>query len=281
MTEHSYTGGDSRVDMLVIKLGGGLGISPEFLVDELVEMNERCVIVHGASGELDSVCRRMGMEPRFIESPSGHTSRYTDAAMLEVFTMVYAGLANKRLVALMQQKGINAVGLAGVDGRLLVGRRKRAIRSRVGEKTIVIRDDHSGRVERVNTALLETLLEAGYVPVVTFPALTPEGELINVDGDRAGAVIAGSLGAEEYVILTNVPGLLGNVHDPGSIVHTIPFGEIERYMGMARGRMKKKLLGAREAVEMGVMRVSISAANVESPVSKARRGHGTVISCGK
>ena len=115
------------------------------------------------------------------------------------------------------------------------------------------------------------------MPVLTPPALSYEQEAINVDGDRASAVIASSLNADALIILSNIPGLLMNVNDESSLIKEITKEESEKAMLFAQGRMKKKVLGAFEALENGVDKVIFSDARIEEPITKALQGWGTVI----
>jgi len=185
-------------------------------------------------------------------------SRYTDSETLRVYAMAVAGQINTELVACLQQQGINALGLAGVDGRLLLARRKSIVRSLTPEGRLqILRDDYTGQVERVNDRLLRQLLDAGYTPVIAPLALSREGERLNVDGDRAAAAVAVALQAEALVIMTNVPGLLADPGDNATLIRTIPAERIADFAEYAQGRMRKKLLGAQEAIQGGVPRVCI------------------------
>jgi len=262
--------------VLVIKVGGGKGIDLENVVQDLVGQKD-FILVHGGSHETNVISEQLGKPPRFVTSVSGHTSRYTDRETLDIFSMVYAGKINVNLVSRLQQLGVNAIGLTGVDGRLLEGKRKDKIKIVEGSKRKVLRNDYTGKVEKVNTELLTILLDKGYVPVITVPAISYEGEPINVDGDRAAAAIAVALKAEELIILSNVPGLLKDVDDKDSLIEKIPKERIEQFMDFAEGRMKKKVMGAQEALDQGVKRVIFASANVERPVTSARSGKGTVI----
>ncbi len=276
--------------MLVVKVGGGQGIDYEAVCRDFAERvqgGERGVLVHGGSHETNVLSERLGKPPRFVTSVSGVQSRYTDRETLEIFTMVYAGRVNKRIVELLQRLGVNAVGLSGLDGRLLEGQRKPAIKVIENGKRMVLRDDYTGRVERVNTDLLRLLLDHGYTPVVTPPAISTtrvsdsrdQGEIvaINVDGDRAAAVIASALGADTLIILSNVPGLLRDVNDPASLIDRVPRERLAEFAEYAQGRMQKKVMGAGEALAAGVRRVILADARVERPIAAALEGKGTVI----
>jgi acetylglutamate/LysW-gamma-L-alpha-aminoadipate kinase len=261
----------------VVKVGGGAGIDVDRVLQDLAGHRD-FVLVHGGSHETNVLSERLGKPPRFVTSVSGHTSRYTDRETLDMFSMALAGKINVNMVARLQQLGVNAVGLTGVDGRLLEGTRKDTIKVVEGSRRFVLRDDFTGKVERVNADLLRTLLAGGYVPVVTVPAISYEGEPINADGDRAAAAIAAALEADVLVILTNVPGLLRDVDDPSSLIREIPRARLDDAMDIAGGRMKKKVMGAKEALETGVKRVVFASANTERPVTEALAGNGTVIS---
>ncbi|HRP47831.1 MAG TPA: [LysW]-aminoadipate kinase, partial [Trueperaceae bacterium] len=141
----------------------------------------------------------------------------------------------------------------------------------------IARDYWTGTVERINTHLLRTLLDAGYFPVLTPPAASDKGEAINVDGDRAAAMVAAAFHAEALIILSNVPGLLRNFPDESSLIREIPKNKANDFMQYAEGRMKKKVMGAVAAVQGGVGRVVLGDARVAQPVRRALAGHGTVV----
>lgn len=267
--------------MIVIKVGGSDGVDLDAVcadVAQLAKMGQRLVLVHGGSHLTNQVAAALGHPPRFVTSPSGYTSRLTDRRTLEIFEMVYCGQVNKGIVERLQGHGVNAVGLSGLDGGLWRGRRKRAIRVVENGRTRIVRNNLTGRVEEVNAALLHTLLDEGYVPVLTPPALSDEGKAINVDGDRAAAATAVALAAAELIILSNVPGVLRRFPDESTLIKAIPPDEVARAAETyAQGRMRVKLLGAGEALAGGVRRVVLGDARGEHPVRRALAGEGTVI----
>jgi len=267
--------------VIVVKAGGSSGTNFETIcanVAELIRAGERIVVTHGGSNETNIISEKLGHPPRFITSPAGHVSRFSDRETLEIFVMVTAGKINKLFVERLQTLGVNAIGLSGVDGRLLEGKRKSTLRIVEHGKRKILRGDYSGKIERVNASLLEMLLEAGYVPVIAPVAISYEGEALNVDGDRAAAAVAAALGAASLVILTNVPGLLREFPDESTLITSIPAAEAEQYLDKyARGRMKKKVLGAVEALSAGVGQVILADGRIENPLSQALAGHGTVI----
>jgi acetylglutamate/LysW-gamma-L-alpha-aminoadipate kinase len=192
--------------------------------------------------------------------------------------MVTSGKINTLLVERLQKLGVNAFGLSGVDGRLLEAKRKEAVRAMENGRIRMLHDDHTGTIQTVNTALLQTLLGAGLTPVVAPLAISPEGVALNVDADRAAAMIAGALKAESLVLLTNVPGLMRRFPDESTLIPKIERAKLEEALTFAEGRMKKKVLGAGEALGQGVGRVIFADSRVAAPVSAALAGKGTVIS---
>ncbi len=266
--------------MLVVKVGGSLGIDYDSVcrnLASLIQSGRRAILVHGGSAETNALSERLGKPPRMVTSVSGYESRYTDRETLTIFEMVYCGKMNKGIVERFQKLGVNAVGLSGLDGRIWQGRRKSTITIVENGKRRVLRDDYTGRIESVNLDLLNLLLDHGYTPVLTPPAVSHEGEAINVDGDRAVAVLGAALGVDKLIILSNIPGLLRDLEDETSLIREVPVEEADSFMEFARGRMKKKLLGAVEAVQQGVREVIFGDARLPDPISQALSGRGTVI----
>jgi len=268
--------------MIVVKVGGSEGINYQAVAKDaaaLWKQDQKLIIVHGGSSETNKLAEALGHPAQFLTHPGGMTSRLTDRRTLEIFEMVYCGLVNKRLVEMLQREGVNAVGLSGLDGRILQGKRKEAVKYLEGGKIKIHRGDFTGSVEKVNTGLLSLLMDAGYLPVLTPPAVSYQGDAINTDGDTAASMLAISLKAEALLLLSNIPGLLANFPDESSLIQEIPAAKVNdpQYMTVAQGRMKKKVLGAVEAVQGGVDRVVFGDARVEDPIRKALAGAGTVV----
>lgn len=265
---------------LVVKAGGGAGVDLDAIcadVAALVAAGTQVVLVHGTSAAADALAARAGVPVRQLTSPSGHVSRYTDPETLELYVAAAAGQVNKRLVATLQGLGCNAVGLSGVDGRLLMAQRKTAVRAVENGRQRIVRDDYTGKLESANAGLLRLLLDAGYTPVVAPLALGAEAERLNVDGDRAAALVAASLHASTLIILSNVPGLLANFPDETSLIRHIPSNRLDAAEEMAAGRMKKKVLAAREALVGGVQQVILADSRCPAPIRTALAGEGTWI----
>lgn len=266
--------------MLVIKVGGGADIDYPALCDDIAALTaqgQEIVLVHGGSSETNRVATALGTPPRFVTTASGHVSRYTDQAAMDAFLMVYAGKINKRIVELLQQRGINAFGCSGLDGQILRAERKATLRIVENGKQLLLRDDRTGTIDGVNAALLQTLRSSGLLPVIAPIACGHQGEALNVDGDRAAGQIASALQADTLLLLTSAPGLLRAFPDESTLIRSIPRADIASYMELAQGRMKKKVMGAAEALSAGVRRVIMADARISAPISAALNGAGTHI----
>lgn len=266
--------------IIVVKLGGTEGVDFSAIcadAAELLMQGQKLVFVHGGSAEANSLGEALGTPPKFITSPSGYTSRYTDRKTLEVFLMAVNGKVNSLLTEQLHGLGINAFGLSGMDGSLMVAARKETIQSVENGKRKIIRDDYTGKIEAINVTLLDILLNSGYLPVIAPVAVSQKGEALNVDADRASAMVASALKAETMVLLTAVKGLMEKFPDEGTLIRNLPQAKLLAALEMAQGRMKKKVLGAEEALQGGVGKVIIADGRVENPISMALAGAGTTI----
>jgi [amino group carrier protein]-L-2-aminoadipate 6-kinase len=266
--------------IIVVKLGGAEGVDFSAICNDAADLLKKgiqLVLVHGGSAEATSLGEALGTPPKMITSPSGYTSRYTDRKTLEIFLMAVNGKFNSLLTEQLQILGVNAFGLCGLDGRLLQATRKESIQSVENGKRIVIRDDYTGKIENVNSELIYLLLNAGYMPVIAPVATSEKGFALNVDADRASAMIASAINAETLILLTAVPGLMANFPDESTVIKILPKSQIASALGAAQGRMKKKVLGAEEALNGGVSRVIIADGRIQNPISNALAGKGTVI----
>ncbi len=265
---------------MVVKIGGTRGVDfSELCLDKenILAEGKQLVLVHGGSAEANDLGEKLGTPPRFITSPSGYTWRYTDRTTLEIFLMSVNGKVNTLLVEQLHRLGVNAFGLSGMDGGLLRATRKENVISIENGKRKILHDDYTGRIEHVNTALLYLLLEAGYLPVVAPLAVSQKGEALNVDADRAAASLAAALNADTLIFLTAVPGLLEHFPDETTLIRFLPRSHLASALEMSQGRMKKKILGAEEALQGGVKRIIIADGRWEKPITNALAGNGTVI----
>ena len=264
----------------MVKIGGVEGLDYAAVCEDLASLvagGRPVVVVHGGSAEASALGTALGRPPRWLTSPSGFRWRYTDRATLEVFAMATKGKVNTLLVERLQAVGVNALGLSGADGRLLLARRKETVQSVEDGKRRMVRDDFTGKVEQVNIELLHALLDAGITPVIAPLALSRENQLVNVDADRAAAEVAAALRAETLVLLTAAPGLLREFPDESSLIARLPRAQLEQALGLAQAGMKKKVLGASEALAGGVGRVIIADGRIDHPIAAALEGRGTTI----
>ncbi len=264
---------------VVVKLGGS--IINNYLDKILLDVREnirkqRIVLVHGGGKQVTDVAEKMNVKQRFVVSPSGFRSRYTDEKTIEIYQMVIAGLINKKIVSRLQSLGVNAVGISGIDGSLLLAKRKKKIKVVEGKKTLLVDGGYTGKIVKVNIKLLETLLKEGFTPVISALAIGEEFLPLNVDGDRAAAYIAGSIGADKLLFLTDVGGIILD----GKLLQHIKDHEARELMGKAGFGMRKKIFASLEALSQGVEKVLISSGCISNPISTAlNEKNCTVITC--
>ena len=263
--------------MMLIKIGGGEQINLEATITDLAELEQPFIIVHGANVLRDQLAKRLGMEKTVLTSVSGYSSVFSDQAALEVIMMSYSGLRNKQIVELCQRNGINAVGLTGLDGRLVQGERNKGIRVRENGKTLIKRD-LSGKPRQINTALLTLLLDNGYCPVLTIPIADENGFAINSENDDIIVQLARALNIESVVQLIEAPGFLDDPADESSLVAKMSLAELQAREATVEGRIKRKLLALTRLCQGGKTRVIIADGRGEQPVINALAGAGTHIS---
>ncbi len=255
--------------MIVIKFGGSIvnDLHESILKDLFqISMKEKLLLVHGGGNEVTTIATKLGKEQRFIVSPEGIRSRYTDMETAEIYTMVMSGKINKLIVKKLLKQGLNAVGLSGIDSHILAAVRKErlAIINEKGRK-MLIDGGYTGKIRSVRTELLTLLLNSGYLPVISPVALSEEFEFLNVDGDRAAAYIAGSLNADKVIFLTNVKGL----YLDDKLVEKISAQEAKLLLPRIGFGMEKKVLACTEAISLGAREAIISSANISDPISSA------------
>lgn len=262
--------------MYLIKIGGGDSVNLEGIVADLAEVDEQFIIVHGANALRDLLAERLGTKRETLKSVSGYTSVYSDGQAIDLIMMSYAGLRNKRLVETCQRHGINAVGLTGLDGRLIQGQRNRGIRVREGGKTLIKRD-LSGKPRSVNADLLWLLLNKGYTPVLSIPIIDEEYVAINSENDDIMNVLQDSLHADRIFQFIEEPGLLRDPDDPASVLRRVSPAELAELEHLAEGRMRRKLLALRNLFRTGAAEVVICDGRTEHPMRDALEGEGTLI----
>jgi len=266
---------------IVVKVGGSLlktGI-PEGLMDDIrtLSASNQIALVHGGGDVVTELATKLGKEQRFVISPDGIRSRYTDRETAEIYTMVMSGLLAKRLVLALQSRGVPAVSVSGLDGRIFLGKRKKKLLvvDERGRK-VLIDGGFTGRVDSVNTGLTSLLMSNGYIPVVSPVASSEENEPLNIDGDRAASSLASAIAADAVVFLTNVGGLLLR----GALVPTIGADEAAAKLPEIGFGMQRKVMAAVDATRAGVKEAIICAGSGSSPVSNGLSHVGCTVICG-
>ncbi len=259
--------------VVVVKYGGNAMLNEELkeaVMDDIVLLSTigiKVVLVHGGGPEINHMLERVGKESKFIDG-----LRYTDAETMEIVQMVLTGKLNKDIVGILLQKGGKAVGLSGVDSGLL-----RAVKT---EKDL----GFVGDVTEVNPEIITTLLDKGFIPVVSTVALGEDGDnaRYNINADTAAAKIAVALHAEKFVQLTNVAGILRNVDDPSTLIKRIERTAIGslKATGVIGGGMIPKIDCCETALKGGVPRTHIIDGRVPHSLlieMFSDRGIGTMI----
>jgi len=262
--------------MTIVKIGGGAAINLPAIVADLESIEGPFLIVHGANALRDEIATVHNRPKKVITSLSGYTSVYSDSTAIDLIMMAYAGLRNKRLVELLQQNGINAVGLSGLDGRMVSGRRNRGIRTMQDGKKVLLRD-FSGKPHTINLELLHLLLDREYTPVLCIPIIDEDGYAINSENDDIVALLQNELQAHVVFHLIEAPGLLDDVEDPGSLVSQLTSSDLATREQEVEGRMRRKILALRKLFHNGSPIVYIADGRSETPIRDALAGRGTRI----
>ena len=234
--------------IVVIKYGGNAMVN-EQLKQQVMEdiallwlIGVKVVLVHGGGPEISSTMKKLGKQAQFVNG-----LRVTDKETVDIVQMVLAGKVNKDLVNLLQMKGGHAVGLSGIDGGILEATMKNESLGFVGDIT------------KVRTQPITDLLEKGYIPVVSTVASDRQGNVYNINGDTAAAVIAGALQAERMILMTDIAGILRDKDDPNSLIPDLTVSQARQlfYDGVISGGMIPKVECCIEAIEHGVKHVVI------------------------
>lgn len=262
--------------MYIIKIGGGDTINLEAIAADLGGLEQPVVVVLGANAVRDELAERLGSPKQVVTSVSGYASVLSDATAIDIIMMSYAGLRLRRFVELCQRHGVNAVGLSGVDGLAVQGKRNKGIRVRENGKTLIKRD-FSGKPESVNDTLLRLLLDNGFVPVLTIPIADENRYAVNSENDDIVNVLQRALSAKSIVQLIEAPGFLEDTEDADSVLARMTPEELTAREQQVSGRMKRKILALKKLFEHGAARVIIADGRCEQPVTRALAGQGTVI----
>jgi len=234
--------------IVVIKYGGNAMINEELkkaVMGDIVLLSligVKVVLVHGGGPEISGMLKRVGKESKFVNG-----LRVTDAETAEIVQMVLAGKVNKSLVAFLNNIGGKAMGLCGMDGRMI--------------ETSMLDENlgYVGQIEKIRPQPILDLLEKGYIPVISTLGCDKEGNVYNVNADTAAAAIAGSLKAESLISMTDTSGVLRDPDDPASLIQRLTMAEAEDLIaqGVISGGMIPKADCCMEALRMGVRKVFI------------------------
>ena len=234
--------------IVVIKYGGNAMVN-EQLKQQVMEdiallwlIGVKVVLVHGGGPEISQTMKKLGKEAVFVDG-----LRVTDRETVDIVQMVLAGKINKTLVNLIQMKGGHAVGLSGIDGGIIEAKMKNEALGYVGEIT------------KIRTQPITDLLEKNYIPVISTVASDRQGNTYNINGDTAAAYIAGALGAERLIMMTDIAGILKDKDDPSTLIPVVTVEEAKQLQedGIVSGGMIPKVECCIEALEHGVKHVVI------------------------
>ncbi|MDD7464762.1 MAG: acetylglutamate kinase [Actinomycetaceae bacterium] len=238
-----YTG-----KIVVVKYGGNAMKDPDLQLQVMEDVallwliGVKIVLVHGGGPDINALMKQVGKQPHFVNG-----LRVTDQETIDIVQMVLAGKVNKHLVQLLEMKGGHAIGLSGIDARMLEAEQKDPQLGYVGEIT------------HVNTQPILDVLAGGYIPVISTIATDAFGHTYNVNGDVAAAHIAGALNAERLIFMTDIAGILRDKNDPTSLITNISVSDAEhlREQGIISGGMIPKVEFATKAIGWGVKNVVI------------------------
>ena len=229
--------------IVVVKYGGNAMVNDQLkqqVMEDLVLLRligVRVVLVHGGGPEISEFMEKVGKKPEFVDG-----LRVTDRETMDIVQMVLAGKINKSLVNLLEMKGGNAIGLSGMDGRLIEAEQKKEKLGYVDEIT------------KINIAPVTDLLERGYIPVISTVGCDEKGNTYNINGDTAAAHIAGALGAERLILMTDIAGILRDRSDPATLIPELSIRDADQLLaqGIISGGMIPKVDCCVLAIRCGV-----------------------------
>jgi len=263
---------------IVIKLGGDIvkgKFPPDLLADiRALSTSNQLILVHGGGDVVTEIATKLGKEQRFVVSPDGIKSRYTDRETMDIFTMVMCGLIAKKLLETLAANGIRAVSLSGLDGGVLrASRKKKLLIVDERGRRVMIDGGYTGKMRSADGAVLDALLDRGFIPLVSPVAMGEEAEPLNVDSDRAAAYLATGARADAVLFLTDVKGLVLDE----KVVESLTVEQAKSSLPRIGFGMQKKVLAGIEAMEGGVREVIIASGFGPSPVSAAMAHQGCTV----
>ena len=256
---------------VVVKYGGNAMINPDLkqqVMDDIVLLwliGVKVVLVHGGGPEITSMMDKLGKKPEFIDG-----LRVTDKETVDIVQMVLAGKVNKSLVTMLEKRGGNAIGLCGMDGKLIEAEMKNEKLGYVGEIT------------RINIGPVKDILEEGYIPVISTLGCDKEGNAYNINADTAAAHIAGALESERFILMTDIAGILKDKNDPSTLIPEISLSEVDELFssGIISAGMIPKVQCCVTAIKAGVKNVVIMDGRVPHSILMellTNEGAGTLV----
>ena len=257
--------------IVVVKYGGN-AMTDEKLKEEVMQdivllslIGVKIVLVHGGGPEIDKTMKKLGKKPTFIDG-----LRVTDKETMDIVQMVLTGTVNKTLVNMLGAKGGKAIGISGMDGKLIVAKQKDEKLGYVGEIT------------KINIEPVQNLLDNGFIPVISTIGCDEDGNAYNINGDTAAAYIAGALKASNLILMTDIAGILKDINDPSSLIDKLTVSEAQKLYqeGIVTKGMIPKVGCCIGAIGMGVEQVVIMDGTVEHSILMemlTNEGAGTMI----
>ena len=256
---------------VVVKYGGNAMVNPDLkqqVMDDVVLLwliGVKVVLVHGGGPEISSMMDRLGKKPEFVDG-----LRVTDKETVDIVQMVLAGKVNKTLVTMLEKRGGKAIGLCGMDGNLIEAKMKNEKLGFVGDVT------------KINIAPVCDILEKGYIPVISTLGCDAEGNAYNINADTAAAHIAGALGSERFILMTDIAGILRDKDDPSTLIPEISIPEARKLKeeGIISSGMIPKVQCCVTAIEAGVKNVVIMDGRVPHSILMellTNEGAGTMV----
>ena len=256
---------------VVVKYGGNAMVNPDLkqqVMDDVVLLwliGVKVVLVHGGGPEISSMMDRLGKKPEFVDG-----LRVTDKETVDIVQMVLAGKVNKTLVTMLEKRGGKAIGLCGMDGNLIEAKMKNEKLGFVGDVT------------KINIAPVCDILEKGYIPVISTLGCDAEGNAYNINADTAAAHIAGALGSERFILMTDIAGILRDKDDPSTLIPEISIPEARKLKeeGIISSGMIPKVQCCVTAIEAGVKNVVIMDGRVPHSILMellTNEGAGTLV----
>ena len=256
---------------VVVKYGGNAMINPDLkqqVMDDIVLLwliGVKVVLIHGGGPEITGMMDKLGKKPEFVDG-----LRVTDKETVDIVQMVLAGKVNKTLVTMLEKRGGNAIGLCGMDGKLIEARMKSEKLGYVGEVT------------KINIGPVADILEKSYIPVISTLGCDAEGNAYNINADTAAAHIAGALGAERFILMTDIAGILKDKDDPSTLIPEISLSEADSLFesGIISSGMIPKVQCCVTAIKAGVKNVVIMDGRVHHSILMellTNEGAGTLV----